>query len=419
MAARRVTLLFQQPILRSRAVLSTISYHHNLYNTHSRYSNLVYYSRYHFSPTQSLKEEEALDEYESTEETESEQEDDALETDEEDGDETEDHETEQEDEFIYGIDSDDEFSETLPYDVREDPWWDEMLPATQQKYLFMQRHKNPDAWPNQIIPHAAKTSHFNHSTIKALKRYPNLGKYSQRYTADADGRWNWSIDNVKLNTIEQIENGVLYNQPKYKQIMPMIHRKEVARWKNPEIDYRVKSGDVIELVMYTNLQKKKTTKINALCLMVKKRWEIAGSFMIRNVEKDGLTVIRQYPLHSPWIKSLQIKQRYKVKRRKLYYMYKAPAKVTDPVAYGDSIGVRSRSEHFKWLKETEEGMKYARDYKLKRRMYFHGMRYRQGWARRLADLYNATAITKNMKGPYKNARREMKHRLKAKPHKIA
>lgn len=109
----------------------------------------------------------------------------------------------------------------------------------------------------------------------------------------------------------------------------------------------------------------------------------------------------------------------KVKRRRLYYMYKAPANITDPVTYGDSIGVRSRSEHFKWLKETEEGMKYARDYKLKRRMYFHGMRYRQGWARRLANLYNATAMTKNMKGPYKNAKREMKYRLKAKPHKIA
>ena len=100
-------------------------------------------------------------------------------------------------------------------------------------------------------------------------------------------------------------------------------------------------------------------------------------------------------------------------------MYNAPANVTDPVAYGESIGVRSRSEHFKWLKETEEGMKYARDYKLKRKMYFHGMRYRQSWARRLANLYNATAMTKNMKGPYRNAKREMKYRLRAKPHKIA
>ena len=99
-------------------------------------------------------------------------------------------------------------------------------------------------------------------------------------------------------------------------------------------------------------------------------------------------------------------------------MYKAPADQTDPVAYGDSIGVRSRSEHFKWLKETEEGLKYARDYKLKRRMYFHGMRYRQGWARRLANLYNATAMTKNMKGPYRNAKREMKYRVRLKPHKI-
>lgn len=153
--------------------------------------------------------------------------------------------------------------------------------------------------------------------------------------------------------------------------------------------------------------------------MVKKKFETAGSFMIRNVEKDGLTIIRQFPLHSPWIKSLKIVQRHKVKRRRLYYMYKAPATETDPVAYGDSIGVRSRSEHFKWLKTTEDGLKYARDYKLKRKMYFHGMRYRQGWARRLAALYNATAMTKNIKGPYRNAKREMKYRLRAKPHKIA
>ena len=92
----------------------------------------------------------------------------------------------------------------------------------------------------------------------------------------------------------------------------MIHKKEVASWKNPQIDYKLRAGDVIEVVMYTNLQKKKTQKISALCLMVKKKFEAAGSFMIRNVEKDGLTVIRQYPLHSPWIKSIKITHRYKV-----------------------------------------------------------------------------------------------------------
>ena len=43
---------------------------------------------------------------------------------------------------------------------------------------------------------------------------------------------------------------------------------------------------------------------------------------------------------------------------------------------------------------------------------------RKGWARRLANLYNATAMTKNMKGPYRNAKREMKYRVRLKPHKI-
>ena len=149
--------------------------------------------------------------------------------------------------------------------------------------------------------------------IEALKRYPNLGKYTQSYTADADGRWNWDINNVKLNTIEQVENGILYNQPEYRQLMPMIHRKEVAALKNENVDYKFKAGDVIELEMFTNLQKQKTQRITALCLMVKKKYETAASFMIRNVEKDGLTVIRQYPLHSPWIKSLKIIKRHKVK----------------------------------------------------------------------------------------------------------
>ena len=76
-----------------------------------------------------------------------------------------DEDDDEEEEFIYGEDSDDEFTDTLDYDVRDDPWWDEMLPQTQQKFLYMQRHKNPEAWPDQIIPHAAKTSNFNHFTL--------------------------------------------------------------------------------------------------------------------------------------------------------------------------------------------------------------------------------------------------------------
>ena len=140
-----------------------------------------------------------------------------------------------------------------------------------------------------------------------------MGKYAQSYTEFADGKWQWNINNVKLNTVENLENGIVYNQPKGRQTLHMINKKEVEAWKNPEIDYRFKSGDVIELEMFTNLQKGKTQKITALCLMVRKKYETAGSFMIRNVEKDGLTIIRQYPLHSPWIKSLKIVKRYKVK----------------------------------------------------------------------------------------------------------
>lgn len=77
----------------------------------------------------------------------------------------EEDEHEEDEEFIYGHDSDDEFTDALDYDVRDDPWWDDMLPKTQQKFLFMQRHKNPEAWPDQIIPHAAKTSNFDYATI--------------------------------------------------------------------------------------------------------------------------------------------------------------------------------------------------------------------------------------------------------------
>lgn len=143
-----------------------------------------------------------------------------------------------------------------------------------------------------------------------------MGKYAQSYTGFADGKWQWDINNVKLNSVEQIENGIVYNQPKGRQIIHMVNKKEVAAWKNPEIDYKFKAGDMIEVEMYTNLQKGKTQKITALCLMVRRKYECNGNFMIRNVEKDGLTIIRQYPLHSPWIKSLKIVKRYKVKKFK-------------------------------------------------------------------------------------------------------
>ena len=190
MATRRVALLFQQHFSKSRISLS-ISKHNHQYNIHS---NFFKHSRLQFSSQikekQDDDEEEDNDEYESDEyeyeeEEERELEDDdenritqsqtqnededqqdiddneQLETDEEDLEEEE----EEDEEFVYGEDSDDEFTKDLPYDVRDDPWFDEMTPKTQQKFLFMQRHKNPEAWPDQIIPHAAKTSNFDFATI--------------------------------------------------------------------------------------------------------------------------------------------------------------------------------------------------------------------------------------------------------------
>ena len=150
MATRRLLHLFHQQLSRTHIHLSSLS-------SYRIVSNLCHHSRSHLSSEiQSINDDDE-DEYETETETETENEY-----------ETEDHEDEEEEEdeqFVYGIDSDDEFSDNLSYDVRDDPWWNEMLPATQQKYLFMQRHKNPEAWPDQIIPHAVKTSNFDYDTI--------------------------------------------------------------------------------------------------------------------------------------------------------------------------------------------------------------------------------------------------------------
>ncbi len=99
-------------------------------------------------------------------------------------------------------------------------------------------------------------------------------------------------------------------------------------------------------------------------------------------------------------------------------MYDAPAHVIDPGEYAKEIHVRSRSEFFRWVRNTPAGELYLRDCKLQKKMNFLGMRRRQGWAKRLAALYHATAIAKDVKGPFKSARREAYWRMKQTPHEI-
>ena len=53
----------------------------------------------------------------------------------------------------------------LKYDVRKDPYWEDLKPELQKKYLYSQRHKNPDLWEGGIIPRAVRTSNFDYKTI--------------------------------------------------------------------------------------------------------------------------------------------------------------------------------------------------------------------------------------------------------------
>lgn len=332
----------------------------------------------------------------------------------------EDDDDEEEDEGDYEsggeYDSDEEFTNSLTYDVRDDVYWNELPKYRQKQYLYCQRHKNSEMWDNGIIPRAVTTSHFNYRTIKAVKRFPNLGKYSQKSSHMINGPIKTLAMN-NINTIENINNGFYFNQPKYKPLTQMLNKRERKLYKNENVDYSVKAGDTIKLELYTNLVKKKSQTIReALVLMVRKPFENGASIMIRNAERDGLVIMRQYPLYSPWIKSLSIIEKPSIRlRKRLYFMYDAPADVTDHVEYGRSIGVRTRKEFFYWLKNTKEGIEYGRDKRLLRRINFIGMRQRQGWAKKLADLYAGTAIAKNVKGPMRAARREMKYRLRANP----
>ena len=132
-----------------------------------------------------------------------------------------------------------------------------------------------------------------------------------------------------------------------------------------------------------------------------------------------MTIIRQYPLYSPWIESLKVVHSFDVPRKRLYYMYDAPSNEVDPGKYAREIGARRRSDFYRWLLQTPEGQQYARDKKLKKKINFLGMRKTQRWAKKLADLYAATAVTRQSKSPYRNAKREMRWRTRLHPHRVA
>ncbi|ETN97894.1 mitochondrial ribosomal protein L19, partial [Reticulomyxa filosa] len=118
------------------------------------------------------------------------------------------------------------------------------------------------------------------------------------------------MEDNRLNNSKELLNGNYYQQPSHKHLMNLLNVHERSRFFNPKVNYKLRAGDVIEIEMLTNLQKKKTQLIQALCVAVNKRNTHSANFVIRSTEKDGLVIMRQYPLYSPWITSLKVIRRF-------------------------------------------------------------------------------------------------------------
>ncbi len=165
--------------------------------------------------------------------------------------------------------------------------------------------------PRTFTTHSQQTTKNEKIATEAVQRFLVLGKYAQKSSHYNLGRIR-ELKDYKLNSQKEVEKGVFFKQPKIQHLEEMLCKRERDLHIKPTIDYRFRSGDVILIEMYTSLTKKKVQKIVGLVLEVRKKPMHRASFIIRNTEKDGLVIYRQYPLHSPWIKSLKILKRYPV-----------------------------------------------------------------------------------------------------------
>lgn len=75
-----------------------------------------------------------------------------------------------------------------------------------------------------------------------------------------------------------------------------------------DIGIRIKEGDKTRTQHFTGI------------VIAKKGAGVGKTFTVRKIAAGNIGVERIFPLHSPNIKSLEVKKRGKVRRAKLYYL---------------------------------------------------------------------------------------------------
>lgn len=90
----------------------------------------------------------------------------------------------------------------------------------------------------------------------------------------------------------------------------------------PEVEKfpEFRTGDTIDIhARITEGSKSRIQVFRGVCLAIKERGKINGHFRVRKVS-SGIGVERVFPFHSPHVEKIEIVQKGKARRSKLYYL---------------------------------------------------------------------------------------------------
>lgn len=91
---------------------------------------------------------------------------------------------------------------------------------------------------------------------------------------------------------------------------------------NPNVEKfpHFRAGDAVAVhVRITEGAKSRIQVFQGNCIAIKERGRISGHFRVRKIS-NGIGVERVFPFHSPVVEKIEIVQRGKVRKAKLYYL---------------------------------------------------------------------------------------------------
>lgn len=92
--------------------------------------------------------------------------------------------------------------------------------------------------------------------------------------------------------------------------------------KNPNVENHpdFRTGDTLAIhVRITEGAKSRIQIFKGVCIAIKEKNRISGHFRVRKVS-SGIGVERVFPFHSPTVEKIEVLQRGKSRRSKLYYL---------------------------------------------------------------------------------------------------